>query len=188
MHTEVHTHTHRCRQAESLTLCCPTFCSLHCPYSYVIYENVMCCLCCYVIHGHLMFSATCSVFGVEVLMRRRGRHWTDRVQNSQWLIGLQKSQSREIIENKRPLCKVNTANEQSACVSANHLLFHFMAFCYCIFPLLCYLKVMLWSLFLGVWQQMQHFVYCKIWFGTRQQGGKLYNYCDFWRTPFISSS
>lgn len=27
---------------------------------YVIYENVMCCLGCYVIFGHLMFPATCS--------------------------------------------------------------------------------------------------------------------------------
>lgn len=31
---------------------------------------------------------------------------------------------------------------------------------------------------------MQHFVNSKSWFGTRQQGGRLYNYCDFWLTLF----
>lgn len=89
---------------------------VHCPCSYAIYENAMCCLCCYVIHSHLMFFTTCSVFGVGVLMRWRGRHRTDWEENSQWLIRLQTSQYREIIENKRPLCKVNVDNKHQACM------------------------------------------------------------------------
>ncbi len=193
--TQRYTHTHMQADWNTLTLylCWPTFCLLHCPYSYVIYENAMCCLCCYVIHGHLMFFTTCSVFGVGVLMGRRGRHWTDWEQNSQWFIMHQKSQSREIIENKRPLCKVSVANEQSARVISfigickpsfvplhGFLLLHFS------FSLLLKSNA-LEFVFFRVWQPIQHFVYCKNWFGSRQQGGRLYNYCDFCLTPFLSS-